>query len=211
MAFDTWVLYVMTVAAVCFTPGPNILLGMTLSIQHGLKASVVQATGAITATSAMAVVSATGLGAVLLASEQAFMVMKWIGGAYLFYLGFMMWMRKTPLYGDGTVEGTKRYSLKRIYFKGIMVSGSNPKGIIFFGALFPLFIDPNAPILAQFSVMLPTFMVFSWGSIVFYAALSAQFAPLLKRPHFAKWFNRVSGTIFMTIGLLLATSEEKAL
>lgn len=208
MSLETWLLYVMTVAAVTFTPGPNILLGMTLSIQHGVRACAVQATGAITATTTMAVISATGLGALLLASEQAFMVLKWIGGLYLFYLGFMMWMKKTPLFGDGTIEAPKRPSLKRIYLKGIMVSGSNPKGIVFFGALFPLFIDPNAPLLGQFFIMLPTFMVFSWGSIVFYGALSAQFAPLLKRPNFAKWFNRVSGTVFMAIGVALATSEE---
>jgi len=208
MSFDTWLIYLLAVLAVCVTPGPNILLAMTHSVQFGLKRTSVTALGCITATSTMALISATGLGAVLLASESTFLVLKWVGGAYLFYLGINLWLK-----GDGfavacTRPNGKTQSLRKLYTKGLMVSASNPKAIVFFGALFPLFIDPQTALVPQFSIMLATFLVFSYGLIMGYAALTSRLIPYLRDAKTARWFNRISGGLFMGVGIALATSKE---
>lgn len=208
MSFDTWVIYLLAVVAVCMTPGPSILLAMSHSVQHGLKRTGVTALGCITATSTMALLSATGLGALLLASETAFTILKWAGGAYLFYMGAAMWFKQSQAL---LIEGTPAQSLlplRKLYIKGVIVSASNPKAMIFFGALFPLFLDPQAPLLPQFSLMLGTFLVFSYGFIMGYAAITAHIAPHLRKERVNKVFNRVTGGLFMGIGVALANSEK---
>lgn len=208
MSFDTWLMYLLAVIVACITPGPNILLAMTHSVQYGLKRTSVTALGCITATSTMALVSATGLGAVLLASETAFLILKWCGGAYLFYMGLSLWLKKeNPLY-MATSDLQTQKQLRRLYAKGVIVSASNPKAIVFFGALFPLFIDPGEALAPQFAVMLGTFLFFSYGFIMGYAALTSKITPYLRTSKAARWFNRTSGSLFMGIGVALATSEK---
>jgi threonine/homoserine/homoserine lactone efflux protein len=208
MAFDTWLMYLLAVIAVCITPGPNILLAMTHSVQHGLKRTSVTALGCITSTSTMAIISATGLGAVLLASERAFIVLKWLGGAYLFYMGLSLWLKKDSQLELGPNSEGNETSLKKLYQKGVLVSASNPKAMVFFGALFPVFIDTKAALLPQFSIMLMTFLVFSYGFIMAYAAVTSRLAPFLRRQEVAKSFNRITGGLFMGLGAMLATSEK---
>jgi len=208
MAFETWLMYLLAVLAVCITPGPNILLAMNHSVQYGLKRTSVTALGCITATSTMALISATGLGALLLASETAFLVVKWIGGAYLFYMGLSLWLKKESAFFDTNNAARPAKRLRGLYAKGVMVSASNPKAIVFFGALFPLFINPNAPLGPQFAIMLATFLIFSYGFIMGYAALTAKITPYLRTRRASKWFNRLSGSLFMGIGLALASSKE---
>lgn len=208
MAFETWLMYLLAVLAVCITPGPNILLAMTHSVQYGLKRTSITALGCITATSSMALISATGLGALLLASENAFHLLKWMGGAYLCYMGISLWLKKESAFFDATCNTRPTIRLRRLYARGVMVSASNPKAIIFFGALFPLFINPDAPLAPQFAIMLTTFLVFSYGFIMGYAALTAKITPYLRTRRASKWFNRISGSLFMGLGLALATSEK---
>ncbi len=208
MAFDTWLMYLLAVLAVCITPGPNILLAMTHSVQHGLKRTSVTALGCITATSSMAIISATGLGAVLLASETAFLVLKWLGGAYLFYMGLSLWLKKETQIEITQDANGSAIALRKLYRKGLLVSASNPKAIVFFGALFPVFIDTKAALLPQFSIMLVTFLIFSYGFIMGYAAVTSRLAPYLRRQEVTKNFNRVTGGLFMGLGTLLATSEK---
>lgn len=208
MSFDTWVMYLLAVIAVCITPGPNILLAMTHSVQHGLKRTAVTALGCITATTTMAIISATGLGALLLASENAFLVLKWIGGAYLFYMGLSLWLKKEGQLNFEKNGTSSLIPLHRLYRKGLLVSASNPKAIVFFGALFPVFIDTSAPLAPQFAIMLITFLVFSYGFIMGYAALSSRLTPFLKKQNVAKSFNRISAGLFMGLGVILASSEK---
>lgn len=208
MSFDTWLMYLLAVIAVCMTPGPNILLAMTHSVQHGLKRTSVTALGCITATSTMAVISATGLGAILLASESAFTVLKWSGGAYLFYMGLSLWLKKEAHLNVNAHSVVDLVPLSKLYKKGVLVSASNPKAIVFFGALFPVFIDTKQALLPQFSIMLITFLIFSYGFIMAYAAATSKVAPYLRKQDVARKFNRVTGGLFMGLGSILVTSEK---
>ena len=190
------------------TPGPNILLAMTHSVEHGLKRTCVTALGCVTATSTMALISASGLGAILLASENAFIVLKWIGGAYLFYMGLTMWFKKESSLQVTRFANSHKTPLGKLYRKGLMVSASNPKAMVFFGALFPVFINTKEALLPQFSIMLVTFLIFSYGFIMAYAAVTSRLAPFLRRQDIAKRFNRITGGLFMALGITLASTER---
>jgi len=208
MSFDTWLMYLLAVIAICMTPGPNILLAMTHSVEHGLKRTCVTALGCVTATSTMALISASGLGAILLASENAFIVLKWIGGAYLFYMGLTMWFKKESSLQVTRFANSHKTPLGKLYRKGLMVSASNPKAMVFFGALFPVFINTKEALLPQFSIMLVTFLIFSYGFIMAYAAVTSRLAPFLRRQDIAKRFNRITGGLFMALGITLASTER---
>jgi len=208
MSFDTWLMYLLAVIGICITPGPNILLAMSHSVEHGVKRTCVTALGCITATSSMAAISATGLGAILLASENAFLVMKYLGGAYLFYMGLSLWFKSENLSISDAQSSANVKPLRKLYAKGVIVSASNPKAIVFFGALFPLFLDPKAELIPQFSIMLATFLVFSYGIIMGFALITAKIAPFLRQSHVNKMFNRITGSLFMGIGVALASTEK---
>lgn len=209
MDLENWLLYFAAVLVATASPGPAILIGVNHGVTYGLRRAAFTTLGCITATSLMALASAVGLGALLLASESAFQILRWIGGGYLIWMGSQMILSKSGLQVKET--GKNRSDSKhpfRCYRDGFLVSASNPKAMIFFGALFPLFLNPEGNIALQFTIMLATFVPCSFGFIMGYATLASKAAPFLGRQGFTKWFNRVTGGIFIGIGGFLALSDQ---
>jgi len=209
MALQSWLLYLVFVLVACSTPGPAVLFIMTNATVHGWRKATYSALGNITGLWLMGIIAVTGLGALLNASEVFFNLVKYAGAAYLVYLGVRLILQK----GIDLNEAQGRFSpteksARKIYFQAIGVALSNPKAIVFLTALFPQFLVIDQPLTLQFMILIATLMFFSFAFLMVYALLAHKAKFWLMKPQRMKIFGRVSGSIFVGFGALLATSHR---
>ena len=199
MDFGTWVLYAAAAVGLSLTPGPNGLLALTHGALYGTKKTLATIFGGLLGFAVVIGMSMFGIGALLQASAELLTVLKWVGGAYLVWLGFQVW-RSEPL---GIADTASRTSLgsSKLFSQGFLSAVTNPKGILFFVAFLPQFIDPNASLFLQFVIMAATFVFVEFWYELMVATLADRIQPWLKRV--GKNFNRVFGLVFMAIGVLL--------
>ena len=212
MAFSTWLLYVVAVLVLTVTPGPSVFACISTAVHAGRRAALVTALGSTSAIVGIMALSALGLGAVLVTSDVLFTTLKWLGTAYLAYLGVCALLRKDSAMQVDTNHGiaTPHSALRQQWLRGFLVGASNPKALLFFSALFPQFINPNAAYLPQCLILGSTFVFFEllWLSIY---ACSADYAKSwLQQPHRARMFNRLTGVVFLGAAALVATSRRNA-
>ncbi|MAL40914.1 MULTISPECIES: LysE family translocator [Thalassospira] len=209
MTSDQFALYFLAVFIATLTPGPAIMLGITNSIRFGPRASLIGALGCVTGTGLMGLLSALGLGALIMTSGVLFSIIHYVGAAYLIWLGIKFWRdsRLPAVEGVNSTEPKRAPGILRLYVQGFIVSASNPKAIAFFTALFPLFIDHNAPLISQFAIMDTTFVIMSFSSIMAYSMFAARSRQFLTG-NGKKWFQRISGSIFVSFGIGLAVSAR---
>jgi threonine/homoserine/homoserine lactone efflux protein len=204
MSLSLYLAFVGTTFLICGTPGPNMLLAMTQGINHGYGKALAGMAGTMTGMLIILAVSFGGLGAVLLASAKAFSILKFIGAAYLIYLGLKTWrMKEAALIA--TEEPTSRSSPFSRYRTGLLVSLFNPKAILFGVAFFPQFMDPARAFLPQVAILLPSILLIEFGWLSAYAIGGARLTRWLKKGTRLNWFNRASGTAFIGAGIFLGT------
>ncbi|XDF15471.1 LysE family translocator [Vibrio scophthalmi] len=208
MSLETWTLYLVAVLILTASPGPSSLLCMTKGVTQGFRIGVYTALGSLTAITIILTLSFTGLGLVIASSELTFNIIKYTGAAYLIYLGFKAILSKEQEYQLGEEQETPEQAPVKHYISGFIVGSSNPKAILFFTALFPQFIDPNAPLLAQYIIFTATFMVMEFSWLAIYALLGAKSSNWLFAKGRAKLFNRVTGGVFIGAGTLLSTASK---
>jgi threonine/homoserine/homoserine lactone efflux protein len=197
MTLATYLLYVAAVALLIVTPGPTMLMCMTNAINHGPRRAMTSVAGAITAVLGVMALSATGLGALLAASETAFTIAKVLGAIYLIYLGVRTFRSNAVL----QVEGQQVPARSRSFcLQGFLVGASNPKAVLFFAAFFPQFLDPMQPIVPQFAILALTFVAFEFAVLTLCALGVARLLPLFKSNVVVRWLNRVCGGLFTLMG-----------
>jgi len=211
MTLSTFLLYLAAVALLVLSPGPTMLMCMTNSLQHGPRRALASVAGSVSAVLGVMLLSALGLGALLAASETAFLILKSVGAAYLIWLGIKTFRSRATVFAPQATDpdGQRRpQSYARLYLQGLMVGGSNPKAILFFTAFFPQFINPTASFLPQFSLLAGTFVSFEFTVLSGCALGVARLAPALRSSSRMQWFNRVSGGLFTLMGGLLLMSRR---
>lgn len=199
MEFGTWVLYAAAAVGLSLTPGPNGLLALTHGALYGTKKTLATIFGGLLGFAAVIGMSMFGIGALLQASAELLTVLKWLGGAYLVWLGIQVW-RSEPL-GVASPTGRPESKSSQLFSQGFLSAVTNPKGILFFVAFLPQFIDPNSSLFLQFVIMAATFVFVEFWYELMVAALADRIQPWLKKV--GKNFNRVFGSVFMAIGVLL--------
>jgi homoserine/homoserine lactone efflux protein len=205
MSVDLWLLYAITCIGLTLTPGPNGLLALSHGVIHGLRRSVFTIIGGCVGFVVLIAVSMAGMSALLSASQLAFVLAKWIGAGYLVYLGFKIWRSAPPrpvITHDADIDIAPASALLR---QGFLVAVSNPKGIIFFAALLPQFVDPQASHLIQFLILAATFAGIEFLYEISLAGSAQKLTPWLGRTGVGRWFNRITGATFIGIGGFLAT------
>lgn len=210
MSFETWLAFTAaSVAFLVFPIGPTMLLVITLGLSNGPRIAPVAASGVALGDMAAMSVSLAGLGALMLASAQVFTVFKWVGAAYLIWLGVRT-IRSAQ--GAGQAMGTdgSRTSSSRAFRQCFGVTALNPKPIAFFIAFVPQFIDAAAPLVPQFGAAIATFTCLAWLNAFFYARLSGQLGGVIRRPSLIAWFKRVSGAILIGMGLATLTLRRSS-
>ncbi len=209
MNLHTWWLFVAMAFVVSATPGPNMLLVMSHSARFGWRAAVATMCGCMTSLLAMMCISAAGMGALLQAFPTVFDTLRLVGAAYLAYLGVMGWRAPVADTADLAEDAPRETAVPRHLFRqGMLVAASNPKAILFAAAFFPQFLNPQAPTLPQFSILLATFAVIEVSWYLVYALGGHKLSHYLRRASVMRVFNRVTGGVFIGFAAVMATVRE---
>jgi threonine/homoserine/homoserine lactone efflux protein len=206
MTFSTWLLYVAAVLVLTVTPGPSVLMCVSTSVNLGARKALIASFGSTAAIVCIMALSVLGLGTALAASETMFTVLKWLGAIYLAYLGITsLFSSASEIAVSGSVESS---TSARLFAQGFLVGASNPKALLFFGALFPQFIVPSVPQVPQFLVLGVTFIFFELLWLTIYALSASKAKRWLQQPRRARLFNWASGVVFLVAAVLVASSRR---
>lgn len=199
MELTNWLIYFAAVLGLTLTPGPNGLLALTHGAIYGTRKTIATIFGGSVGFATVIGLSMFGIGALLAASSQALIVLKFLGGAYLVWLGIQVW--RSPSLGEASPKVLTNVSSASLFRQGALAALTNPKGILFFVAFLPQFIDPAISLLTQFVVMAATFVVIEFIYEYVVASLANKIQPWLSK--FGKKVNRIFGGVFMAIGVAL--------
>jgi threonine/homoserine/homoserine lactone efflux protein len=167
------------------------------SLNYGLRRSAPAFIGGVSASICLLSASALGLGALLLASEQLFSLLKIVGALYLFYLARQSWQESRKAAKPVTAEEQPvNPSFRAMFWKAFGLGASNPKDILFFAAFLPQFISAERPILGQLLVMIATWAVLDLACKLFYGLSAQGAARYLRSGKGQVWFNRISAGLF---------------
>jgi homoserine/homoserine lactone efflux protein len=206
MTLGTWTLFAVTETALCFTPGPAVLLVLSQGLTRGTRPSVWANLGILTGNASYFALSATGLGAVLLASYELFSAIRWLGAAYLVWLGVSAFFGRSTVLAVGAAAPA---SAARTFLNGFVLQLANPKALLFFVALLPPFIDPRGSVLAQVAVLGTTSVVIEFFVLLAYGALAGRLTAVAARPRFQTLANRVAGTMLVAAGVNVALQSSR--
>ena len=200
MALSTWLIYLVAAIGLSITPGPNSLLVLTHGALYGHRRTLWTIVGGMLGFVLLIGVSMLGIGALLQSSAQALTVLKWLGGAYLFYLGLQL-MRAPPMdLGNSALSALQKRALT-LFQEGFLAAVSNPKALLFYGAFLPQFIDPARSMWMQFVIMAATFAFTELVVEFCLARLATAIRPWLQRT--GRRFNQACGGLFMLLGSAL--------
>lgn len=207
MRFETWLLFVITEAVLSITPGPAVLYVLSQGIRRGPSQSVWASCGILSANAMYFALSATSLGAILIASYNLFFLVKWAGAAYLVYLGVQCFLAKASvlILPDERPAGTGW----RIWRDGFLLQGANPKALLFFTAILPQFIDPNYAVALQILILGVSSIVVEFFILLTYGQLAGRTLAAARNPRFEKISNRVAGSLLIAAGLGLARMDQR--
>ncbi len=201
MNIETWILFFTTCMVAALAPGPSIVAIIKESATNGLKRSLPMMAGVLAGLIILGSLAGLGLAVVLEKSETLFTILRYIGGAYLFYMGVQaFFFSKESVQFDIIPE--KKHSL---FFKGFALTLSNPKALAYFSALFVPFIDKSRNYHLQFVILMFTMVACSVVSLLFYGIMSQKANEYIR--NYSKIFNRVTGAIFMVFSLFVITDR----
>lgn len=210
MEWHTWLVYVTVSLVAIVSPGPAVLLAINNSIVYDLKATAFSTLGNALGLFILSAAAMLGMGVVLKTSLFLFTLFKIAGALYLIYLGIKQFRTMHNIFERVHLNHAKsRAHYFFIFRKGFLIAITNPKPIIFFTALFPLFLNPDSAMLPQFFILTFTFIVLSYITLMSYAFFAGTLKGWFGAKHRALWFNRISGAIFIGLGLGLLGLERK--
>lgn len=174
--------------------------------RFGLAKSVAGMMGACLGNLVLVLLSALGLGLLVSSSDFLFSTIKWVGALYLIYLGVQIIRQPAPP-PDIPAQQVQQHQ-RSLWLSSFFIAISNPKGLIYFGALFPQFIHYEQPLLRQFSVLTVSFLLTDLFWMLVYAAAGQRIMTWLKTPRHQTIFNTLSGLVLIVVGLLLAATGK---
>ncbi len=203
MSLETWAAFCITEAVLCLTPGPAVLLVVSVALGRGLRPGLGASLGILVANTLYFALSAAGVAAALAASREVFLVLKWLGAGYLVWLGLRMLLSQ----GSHTTEAAPA-PLARSFLRGFVVQGANPKALVFFVALLPQFIDPSNSVASQLLILGFSSVVIELAALVLYAHVAVR-AGHLAGPGMARALERVGGGLLVAAGARLAVLRSE--
>ena len=205
LGIENFITFMVTALFFVMTPGIDTVFVLNKSIGQGRKSGIVSAMGINTGVLTHTFLSAIGLTVLIAKSAIAFMVIKYIGAAYLVYIGVKKYMDTSALFTENTVSEAKNTN-KNDFWSGFFTNSLNPKVALFFLAFFPQFITPSKledPV--PFVLLGITFAIIG---VIWYLTLTmfaSTFSTKIKgNPNSGIWLNRVSGFVFVLMGLQIA-------
>ena len=206
MTWASFSAFAVAMTALCVVPGPAVLLVLSQSLSHGWAKAVWSILGITAAGTAWFMLSATGIGALLTASWRLFFAIKWIGVAYLIWLGIATFLRTSKLAALKPATGSARAG--RLFAGGFVLQMANPNVLLFFTAFLPQFIDPHGALLPQIAILAAATAVIEFVVQLIYAALADRFRQLATAPRFARITDRIAGSLLIVAGLGMAAMRK---
>jgi len=199
MTVEHWLAFAAASAVLLVIPGPTVLLVVSHALGHGRRAAAATVAGVALGDLTAMTASMLGLGAVLAASAVLFTILKWIGAAYLIFLGVKLW--RAPA-GDGFVAAQPAaLSRGRMLWHAYAVTTLNPKSIVFFIAFVPQFLDANVPLAPQMALFVATFVTLAAINASVYAISAAAARRAVRKQSVQRLLNRAGGSLLIGAGL----------
>jgi homoserine/homoserine lactone efflux protein len=208
MDLSVWITYFVATIILSVTPGPGVFSSISSGLHHGFRLGLWNGIGMQLSSVIWVCVVALGLGAILIASETMFNVVKWIGVIYLVYLGIVTWRSRPRTFVEDTDD--RAHTAREVFMRGFLVNMTNPKGIIFFAAILPQFIDVARPQLHQYAILAATTFVVDVVIMMAYTALAAKVLGVMRNEQHLRWVNRTLGGTFVAAGVALASFRRAA-
>ncbi len=212
MSWETWGVFFLTETVLALSPGPAVLFVVSTALRHGGRTSVWANLGILSGNTFYFLLSALGLGAVLLASHELFTVVKWVGAAYLVYLGLRLII--SP--GGSEIGDSQDSSgapeagrARKVFRQAFILQAANPKAIMFFVALLPQFINPNENIALQVAVLALTSVTSEFVVLVGYGFAAGRLSHWAKRPGVTRTADRAAGTLLVGAGIGLGLTANR--
>lgn len=202
MSLDLWLTFVAASTALLMIPGPTILLVLSYALSQGRRVALASAAGVALGDLVAMTASLAGLGALVLASATLFTALKWIGAAYLIWMGVKL-LRAPRSEGLDTVA-TEDTTPRKVFGHAAAVTALNPKSIAFFIAFVPQFVTVGAPLAPQFAILIATFVTLAAFNALAYALLADRLRQTIKRPGVITWLTRGGGVALVGMGVMTA-------
>ena len=202
MTFESWAAFTAASAVLLIIPGPTVLLVVSYALGQGWRTVLPMTVGVALGDFTAMTLSMLGLGALLATSATLFTILKWVGAAYLVYLGIRLWR------AGGTLDAAPRtdaVSAAKMLGHAWLVTALNPKSITFFVAFLPAFLDPKADFLTQMVVFETTFLVLAFANAFGYALVAALARGFVANPRAIGVVNKVGGGLLVGAGAATVT------
>jgi len=198
MTIEAWAAFAAASAVLLVIPGPTILLVVSYALGQGWRTALPMAVGVALGDFTAMTLSMLGIGALLAASATVFTALKWVGAAYLIYLGIKLFRAGGRLDAEPRTDATPAL---RMMAHAWLVTALNPKSITFFVAFLPQFLDRNADFLTQMVVFESTFLVLAFLNAFGYALVASRARALVRNERAIRIFNRAGGTLLIGAGV----------
>ncbi|RFU47377.1 LysE family translocator [Paraburkholderia sp. DHOC27] len=208
MTLAHWLPFAIASAILVAIPGPTVLLVISYALGHGRRFALVTTAGVALGDLTSMTASMLGLGVILAASAALFTALKWVGAAYLIYLGVKLWRAPVQVAEGADQMDTAETRTSRIFAHAFAVTALNPKSIIFFVAFVPQFIDAHAAATPQIIVFEATFVLLGTLNAFGYAMLASAARRAIRSARVQRIINRTGGTLLIGAGIFAATWKK---
>ena len=209
MTLATWITFFLACWAISLSPGPGAIAAMTAGLNQGFRRGYFTVLGLVLGIWTQMIIVVIGLGAIIKASETAFAAMKFLGAAYLVWIGVSQW-RASDKPMVAASEDAPTLSRGQLILRGWAINATNPKAAVFMLAVVTNFIDPARPLLPQYVIIALSLSFTDLVVMAGYVALAARVLRALNEPHHVRIMNRCFGGMFVVAGTLLATFRRSA-
>lgn len=205
MSFELWIAFVLTASVILLIPGPTIIYVVVQSLVNGRKVTPALVAGVLTGDAVCISLSIIGLSTLLALSSALFTTFKFIGAAYLVWLGVEMMRKGNVMFELG--DNQHQTGPAELYKKVTAITALNPKGIIFFSAFMPQFVNPETSVSPQLAILTVTFLILALVNALFYSLLAGRVSHYFKNEKYKKWIGISGGMALIGAGAVTASTR----
>lgn len=211
MSIDVWLAFAVATSILVAIPGPTVMLVVSYVLSHGRNSALATVPGVALGDLTAITASLAGAGALMATSAMLFSVVKFAGAAYLIWLGIKLW-RTAPAVADYAEQTTGQHqediSFNSLFWKAYIVTALNPKGMVFFVAFVPQFVDAEKPLLPQFTILVITFVVLATINVALWSLLTGRLRSYMAKPGLLQMVNRTGAAFLIGAGLMTAAIKQ---
>ena len=203
---NAWLVFVVAETLLCVAPGPAVLMVVSVGMARGASSATWASLGILGANAVYFALSVAGIGSLILASHEVFFLVRWIGVAYLVWIGLQTFLGSDPSLSVGA--GPKAVNRLGIFRAGLVMKLADPKTLFYFVALLPQFIDPAGHVGLQVAILAATSVIIELGVLLAYGGLAGRLGRFARNPRFARWTDRIAGSFLIAAGLGMAAIRD---